>query len=209
MLPVFAQVSPTRGPLAALLLASIVALAAAAPDAAPSPTPLEDVRALWVTRTTLGSPEAVTKMIAAARDGGFNTLLVQVRGRGDAYYRSTLEPRAPELAAHPDFDPLGATIAQAHAELQAADLMRLKAAWLFDQGEPCGAEANMAKLLASEASWKAANACMNTFGGFAFAHEYDIERKFRETRLYSIAPISNNLVLAHIGKHVLGMPRFY
>jgi acyl-CoA dehydrogenase len=100
-------------------------------------------------------------------------------------------------------------IAKAHAQVEAASLMRHKAAALYEAGEPCGAEANMAKLLASEASWAAANACMDTFGGFAFAEEYDIGRKFRETRLYSIAPVSNNLVLAHIGQHVLGMPRSY
>jgi acyl-CoA dehydrogenase len=100
-------------------------------------------------------------------------------------------------------------IARAYAALQAADLMRYKAAWLFEHDQPCGAEANMAKILASEASWQAANACMDTFGGFAFAEEYDVGRKFRETRLYTIAPISNNLVLAFIGQHVLGMPRSY
>ena len=100
-------------------------------------------------------------------------------------------------------------IARAYAAIQAADLMRSKAAWLYEQEQPCGAEANMAKLLASEASWQAANACMDTYGGFAFADEYDIERKFRETRLYTIAPVSNNLVLSHIGQHVLGMPRSF
>ena len=100
-------------------------------------------------------------------------------------------------------------IARAYAAIQAADLMRSKAAWLYEQEQPCGAEANMAKLLASEASWQAANACMDTYGGFAFADEYDVERKFRETRLYSIAPVSNNLVLSHIGQHVLGMPRSF
>jgi alkylation response protein AidB-like acyl-CoA dehydrogenase len=100
-------------------------------------------------------------------------------------------------------------LAKAHAQIEAASLMRHKAAALYEAGEPCGAEANMAKLLASEASWAAANACMDTYGGFAFAEEYDVGRKFRETRLYSIAPVSNNLVLAHIGQHVLGMPRSY
>ena len=100
-------------------------------------------------------------------------------------------------------------IAQAHAQIEAADLMRYKAAWLFEQGLPCGAEANMAKLLASEASWAAANACLDTHGGFGFAEEYDVERKFRETRLYKVAPVSNNLILAYVGQHVLGMPRSY
>jgi acyl-CoA dehydrogenase len=100
-------------------------------------------------------------------------------------------------------------LAKAHAQVEAASLMRHKAASLYEADQPCGAEANMAKLLASEASWAAANACMDTFGGFAFAEEYDVGRKFRETRLYSIAPVSNNLVLAHIGQHILGMPRSY
>jgi acyl-CoA dehydrogenase len=100
-------------------------------------------------------------------------------------------------------------IAAAHAAIEAADLMRYKAAWLFDRGRPCGAEANMAKLLSSEASWQAANACVDTHGGFGFAEEYDVERKFRENRLYMMAPVSNNLVLAFVGEHVLGMPRSY
>jgi alkylation response protein AidB-like acyl-CoA dehydrogenase len=100
-------------------------------------------------------------------------------------------------------------IAQAYAQIEAADLMRYKAAWLFEQGLPCGAEANMAKLLGAEASWLAANACLDTHGGFGFAEEYDIERKFRETRLYKVAPVSNNLILAYLGQHVLGMPRSY
>ena len=100
-------------------------------------------------------------------------------------------------------------IARAHAAVEAADLIRFKAAWLYDEGQPCGAEANMAKLLASEASWQAANACLDAHGGYGFAAEYDVERKFRETRLYSIAPVSNNLVLAYLAQHVLGMPRSY
>jgi acyl-CoA dehydrogenase len=100
-------------------------------------------------------------------------------------------------------------IAQAHARLEAADLLRFKAAWLFDAGQRCGAEANMAKLLAAQAAWDAANACLDTHGGYGFAVEFDVERKFRETRLYSVAPINNNLVLAYVGQHVLGMPRSY
>ena len=98
-------------------------------------------------------------------------------------------------------------IARAYAAIRAADLARFEAAGLFDRGEHCGAEANLAKLLASEASWAAANACLDTHGGYGFAREYDVERKFRETRLYTIAPVSNNLVLAYLGQHVLGMPR--
>ena len=100
-------------------------------------------------------------------------------------------------------------IAQSYAESEAAALMTQKAAALFDAGAPCGAEANMAKYLAAEASWKAGDACMQTFGGFAFAEEYDIERKFRETRLYRTAPISSNLILSYIAEHVLGMPRSF
>ena len=100
-------------------------------------------------------------------------------------------------------------LAKAYANLQAADLMRWKAADLFDRGEPCGAEANMAKMLASEASWEAGNAALNTHGGFGFAVEYDIERKLRETRLYQVAPVNNNLVLAFIAQKCLGLPRSY
>ena len=100
-------------------------------------------------------------------------------------------------------------IARAHVEIEAADLMRRKAAERFDRGEPCGAEANMAKLLAADASWNAANVAIQTYGGFGFAEEYDIERKFRETRLYQVAPISTNLVLSYVAEHVLGLPRSY
>jgi acyl-CoA dehydrogenase len=100
-------------------------------------------------------------------------------------------------------------IAEAYAQIEAADLMRFKAADRFDRNESCGAEANMAKYLASEAAWKAANACLTTFGGYGFARDYDVERKFRETRLLSTAPVSNNLVLAFIGHRVLNMPRSY
>jgi acyl-CoA dehydrogenase len=100
-------------------------------------------------------------------------------------------------------------LARAHAETEAAELMARKAAALFDNGQPCGPEANMAKLLCAEAAWHAGEACMQTFGGFAFAREYDIERKWREARLYLTAPISTNLVLAYIGQHVLGLPRSY
>ena len=100
-------------------------------------------------------------------------------------------------------------LARAYADLQAADLMRYRSAELFDAGQPCAAEANMAKLLASEASWSAGNAALDTHGGFGFAVEYDIERKLRETRLYKVAPVSNNLVLTFLGEKVLGMPRSY
>ncbi|MCH6545050.1 MAG: acyl-CoA/acyl-ACP dehydrogenase [Deltaproteobacteria bacterium] len=100
-------------------------------------------------------------------------------------------------------------IAQAYARIEAANFVRFHAATKFDQKEKCGAEANMAKLLASEASWEAANVCLNTHGGYGFSVDYDVERKFRETRLLSIAPVSNNLVLAYLGQHVLGMPKSY
>ncbi|MGE5834174.1 MAG: acyl-CoA dehydrogenase family protein [Acidobacteriota bacterium] len=100
-------------------------------------------------------------------------------------------------------------IARAHVNLDAADLMRIRAAELFDRHEPCGAEANMAKLLAADASWEAANVAVQTHGGFGFAEDYDIERKFRETRLYQVAPISTNLILTYIAEHVLGLPRSY
>lgn len=100
-------------------------------------------------------------------------------------------------------------IARAYVNVEAASLMRYRACELFDAGQPCGAEANMSKLLAADASWEAANACLQTHGGFGFAAEYDIERKFRETRLYQVAPISTNMILSYIGEHVLGMPRSY
>jgi alkylation response protein AidB-like acyl-CoA dehydrogenase len=100
-------------------------------------------------------------------------------------------------------------IARAYTQVEAAGLMVDKAAQMFDQGLPCGAEANMAKMLGSEASWAAGDVCMQTHGGFAFAKEYHIERKFRETRLYQIAPISTNLILSYVAEHVLDMPRSY
>jgi acyl-CoA dehydrogenase len=100
-------------------------------------------------------------------------------------------------------------IAQAYISVEAADLMRFRAAELFEQGEPCGAEANMALLLAAGASWEAANAAMQTFGGYSYDAEYDVERKFRETRLFQVAPISTNLILSYVGEHVLGLPRSF
>jgi acyl-CoA dehydrogenase len=100
-------------------------------------------------------------------------------------------------------------IAEAHIEVEAANLMRWKACELFDAHQPCGAEANMAKYLAAKASWEAANACLQFHGGFGFACEYDVERKFRETRLYQVAPISTNMVLSYVAEHVLGLPRSY
>jgi acyl-CoA dehydrogenase len=100
-------------------------------------------------------------------------------------------------------------IAKAHMAVEAADLMRRKAAALFEAGEPCGAEANMAKYLGAEAAWDAGNACIDCHGGYGYAEEYDVERKFREARLYKTAPVNQNLVMAFVGEHVLGMPRSY
>lgn len=100
-------------------------------------------------------------------------------------------------------------IAEAYIEVEAANLMRYRACELYDAGKPCGAEANMAKLLAAKAAWEAANVCLQTHGGFGFASEYDVERKFRETRLYQVAPISTNLILSYIAEHVLGLPRSF
>jgi acyl-CoA dehydrogenase len=100
-------------------------------------------------------------------------------------------------------------LARTYANIRAADLMRYEAARLFDTGQPCGGEANIAKMLAADASWEAANVCLQTHGGFGFAAEYDVERTFRETRLYQVAPVSTNLILSYIGEHVLGLPRSF
>ena len=100
-------------------------------------------------------------------------------------------------------------LARAHISVEAADLMRYRAAELFERGEPCGAEANMALFLTADASWEAANAAMQTFGGYSYDAEYDVERKFRETRLFQVAPISTNLILSYVGEHVLGLPRSF
>ena len=100
-------------------------------------------------------------------------------------------------------------LARAHISVEAADLMRFRAAKLFERDEPCGAEANMALLLSADAAWEAANAAMQTFGGYSFDAEYDVERKFRETRLFKVAPISTNLILSYVGEHVLGLPRSF
>lgn len=100
-------------------------------------------------------------------------------------------------------------IAEACVEIEAAKLMRHRACALYDAGQPCAAEANMAKYLAAKASWEAANVCLQVHGGFGFACEYDIERKFRETRLYQVAPISTNLILSYVAEHVLGLPRSF
>jgi acyl-CoA dehydrogenase len=100
-------------------------------------------------------------------------------------------------------------IARSFINVEAASLMRFEAARRFDANLPCGAQANMAKLLAADASWEAANACLQFHGGFGFACEYDVERKFRETRLYQVAPISTNLILSYVAEHILGLPRSF
>jgi acyl-CoA dehydrogenase len=141
-------------------------------------------------------------------------ILIAAESVGDGYW---FTDRASRYVSQREVfgRPIGANqgvqhpIAQAYANVEAAALMRDKAAWLFDAGQSCGAEANMAKLLASQAAWAAANACMDAHGGYGFAKEYDVERKFRETRLYITAPVSNNMVLNFLGQNVLGMPRSY
>ena len=141
-------------------------------------------------------------------------ILIAAEALGDARWFTA---RAAAYATEREVfgQPIGANqgiqfpIARAYAETEAADLMARKAAALFDAGLKCGAEANMAKLLASEAAWHAGDTCFQTFGGFAFAREYDIERKWRETRLFQTAPISTNMILAYIAQHVLDMPRSY
>jgi acyl-CoA dehydrogenase len=100
-------------------------------------------------------------------------------------------------------------IAEAYVEIEAANLMRFRACERFDAAQPCGAEANMAKYLAAKASWEAANVCLQTYGGYGFATEYDVERKFRETRLYQVAPVSANMIFAYVAEHVLGLPRSF
>jgi len=141
-------------------------------------------------------------------------LLIAAECIGDGYWfteRATQYATEREVFGRPIGQNQGVQfpIAQAYIHLRAADLMRYEGARLFDAGQPCGAEANMAKLLAADASWEAANATLQTYGGFGFAREYDVERKFRETRLYQIAPISTNLILSYVGQHILGMPRSF
>jgi len=141
-------------------------------------------------------------------------ILVSAECVGDGYW--FLEKAAGYARERVVFDrPIGQNqgiqfpIARAYVNVEAANLMRFKAAELFDANQPCGAQANMAKLLGADASWEAANACLQTHGGFGFAAEYDVERKFRETRLYQVAPISTNLILSYVAEHVLGLPRSY
>ena len=141
-------------------------------------------------------------------------ILIAAECIGDGYWfldKACTYAREREVFARPIGQNQGVQfpLARAYANVEAANLMRHEAAALFDAGDPCGPQANMAKMLAADASWEAANACLQTHGGFGFAHEYDVERKFRETRLYQVAPISTNLILAHIAQHVLGLPRSF
>jgi acyl-CoA dehydrogenase len=141
-------------------------------------------------------------------------ILIAAECIGDGYW-FTQKARRYATERHVFGRPIGQNqgvqfpIARAYANVRAADLMRYEAARLFDAGERCGAEANMAKLLAADASWEAANVCLQTYGGFGFAAEYEIERKFRETRLYQVAPVSTNLILSYVAEHVLGLPRSF
>jgi acyl-CoA dehydrogenase len=141
-------------------------------------------------------------------------ILLAAEAIGDGYWfvdRAAAYARTREVFGRP----IGANqgvqfpIAQSYMQVRAADLMRYQAADLFDAGRDCGAEANMAKLLASEASWAAANACLDTHGGYGFVDTYDVERKFRETRMYKVAPVNNNLVTSFVATKLLGMPRSY
>jgi len=139
-------------------------------------------------------------------------ILIAAECIGDGYW--FLEKARRYAASRVVFDrPIGQNqgvqfpLARCYANLRAADLMRFEAARRFDAERPCGPEANMAKLLAADASWECANVCLQTHGGFGFATEYDVERKFRETRLYQVAPVSTNLILSYIGEHVLDLPR--
>ena len=141
-------------------------------------------------------------------------ILLAAEAVGDGYW--FLDRAVAYANSRVVFDrPIGANqgvqfpLARAYAQVGAADLMRYRAADLFDAGEKCGEQANLAKFLASEASWQAANACLDTHGGYGFVDTWDVERKFRETRLYQVAPVNNNLVLAYVGQHVLGLPRSY
>jgi acyl-CoA dehydrogenase len=141
-------------------------------------------------------------------------ILIAAECIGDC--RFFLDRAVPYASERVVFDrPIGANqgvqfpLARSYMSMAAANLMRWNAAWLYDTGQPAGAEANMAKYLASEASWEAANAALDAHGGFGFAQEYDIERKLRETRLYKTAPVNNNLIQAFVAQHVLGLPRSY
>lgn len=141
-------------------------------------------------------------------------ILLAAEAVGDGYW--FISRAVGHASTREVFDrPIGANqgvqfpLARAYGQISAADLMRYRAAALFDAGERCGEQANLAKFLASEASWQAGNACLDTHGGYGFVDTWDVERKFRETRMYQVAPVNNNLVLAYVGQHVLGLPRSY
>ena len=141
--------------------------------------------------------------------------LIGEEGKGFKYILDGLNAERTLIAAECIGDPIGQNqgvqfpLAESFIEIEAANLMRFRACELFDKGQACGAEANMAKLLAAKASWEAANHCLQFHGGFGFANEYDIERKFRETRLYQVAPISTNLILSYVAEHLLDLPRSF
>jgi len=171
------------------------------------------IRHLKVPRENLVGPEG--EGFRCLLDGlNAERILIAAECVGDGYYfieRATLRARERVVFGRPIGANQGVAfpLAQAYAQVRAADGMRREAARRFDEGLPSGEEANLAKHLAAEASWQAANAALQTFGGYGMVRDYDIERKFRETRLYQVAPISTNLVLAYIAEHVLGLPRSY
>ena len=169
-----------------------------------------DMAAIWASGMTwFRVPETIAIRITGEFTGAAEAkdlALAYVRdlGMDGANYRA-LEFISEGVAGIP----MHGRLTCSNMAVEAGDLVRMKAAALFDAGQPCGAEANMAKFLCAEASWQAANACMDAYGGYGFCNEYDIERKFRETPLFMSAPPANNLVLAFVGQHVLGMPRSY
>jgi acyl-CoA dehydrogenase len=185
--------------------------------------PLDTMRNHHTTEITMRDLEVPAGNLVGTEGMGFRhiidgwnaeRILIAAEAIGNGYWfveRSSAHATTREVFGRPIGMNQGVQfpIAQAYADLTAADLLRYKAAWLFDTGQRCGAEANMCKLLASKAAWDAANAALDTHGGSGFGVDYDVERKFRETRLFTVAPINNNLVLAFVGQHVLGMPRSY
>jgi acyl-CoA dehydrogenase len=184
------------------------------PVARRRPLTRSNIVALVSSSSHAGARQRRLRDVQAGGGRGTERILIASEAIGDGYWfldRATAYARERVV-----FDrPIGANqgiqfpLARAYTQVLAADMMRTRAAELFDAGEPCGAEANAAKLVASEASWQAGNACLDTHGGNGFVDHYDVERKFRETRMYQVAPISNNMVLTFLGQHVLGLPRSY